>query len=103
MKLRDHPQMVSKIGTKNWPPVWTTTRKDETTRPIGEIGTLQEALMHQGIADKVFLRMRFEGRSYMGLLEFGDSAFCSVVHSVLQHFLRHPMADVGDIDLPDKP
>jgi hypothetical protein len=97
MKLRNHPQM------KTWPPLWSTTRKGETTRPIGEVGTLQEALMHDGIENKVFLSMKHEGRTYMGLLEFADPVFCSKVYSVLQHFLRHEISDVGDIELADMP
>ena len=98
VKLRDDPRMIHRSGYNNWPPVWTTTRKGDT-RPHGEVGILNHALMHESFNNRLFVRMTYEGRRYMGLLAFSDAAFCRQVHSVLQSYLRRHMSEIGEIEL----
>jgi hypothetical protein len=90
--------MIHRSGYNNWPPVWTTTRKGDT-RPHGEVGILNHALMHESFNNRLFVRMTYEGRRYMGLLAFSDADFCRQVHSVLQSYLRRHMSEIGEIKL----
>jgi hypothetical protein len=63
-------------STPNWPPVWTTTRLEKQPRPVGEVGTLEEAVMNDLFDNKVFLLMRDNGGNrYLGSLLFDDSVF----------------------------
>jgi hypothetical protein len=64
----------------NWPPLWTTTRFENHSRPTGEVGTLEEAVMTDLFDNKVFLLMRnIDGNRYLGSLLFDDSVFCRQV------------------------
>jgi hypothetical protein len=91
--------MTRKSGVCNWPPIWTTTRPDAYGKCIGEMGVLEQALMHEFIGNKIFLFMHYEGRRYMGLLYFDDAAFCDEVFQILRGRIGSSIKDIGDLDL----
>ena len=99
MHLRDHPLMTRKSGFRTWPPLWTTTRHDYDDKPSGEIGTLEEVLVHELLDNKIFLFMMFEGSRYTGFLSFDDERFCSQIYTVLKSNMGRSIKDIGDIDL----
>jgi hypothetical protein len=99
VKLRDHPLMTRKSGVRNWPPVWTTTRPYAYGKCIGEIGVLEQALVHQFIDNKIFLFVNHEDQRYMGLLSFDDSAFCDQVLQILRAHIGSPIRDIGSVDV----
>jgi hypothetical protein len=90
---------MSYHGYPNWPPPWTTTRKDKNNRPWGEVGILKQALMHELIPNKCYLVMGYDTQSYMGCLIFDDDAFCKQLHLFLQDYLDRPIKEIGDLDL----
>jgi hypothetical protein len=46
-----------------------------------------------------FLIMEHEGAEYMGILKFGDSSFCRMIHDVLVRHCSRSIQEAGDIDL----
>lgn len=99
MRLRNHPLMTRKSGCQAWPPKWTTTRRDERDTPVGEIGTLEQALMHELFDNKIFLFIEHGGFRYMGFMQFDDPAFCSQIHNLLKANLGRTIEEIGDLDL----
>jgi hypothetical protein len=99
MELRNHPLMVRKSGFKTWPPLWTTTRYDETDKPTGEVGTLEQVLMHELVDNKIFLFIQFQGLRYMGFMSFDDLAFCSQIHTLLKANIGLSIKEIGNLDL----
>jgi hypothetical protein len=99
MQLRYHPLMTRKSGVKTWPPLWTTTRQDESDKPDGEIGTLEQVMMHDLLRDKIFLFIEFQNLRYMGFMSFDDEKFCAEVYNLLKSKVGALIKEVGDIDL----
>jgi hypothetical protein len=99
MQLRDHPLMTRKSGGEAWPPHWTTTLRDPTDNPHGEIGTLEQALMHVLVDNKIFLFIQFQGLRYMGFMGFDDPKFCSAMYVLLQSNIGHSIKEIGDLDV----
>jgi len=99
MQLRDHPLMVRKSGFKTWPPLWTTTHHDQNDKPTGEIGTLEQVIVHELLDNKIFLFILFQGFRYMGFMSFDDLAFCSQIHILLKANIGRPLKEIGDVDL----
>jgi hypothetical protein len=99
MQLRDHPLMVRKSGFKTWPPLWTTTHHDQNDKPTGEIGTLEQVIVHELLDNKIFLFILFQSFRYMGFMSFDDLAFCSQIHTLLQAHIGQTIKEIGDIDL----
>jgi hypothetical protein len=98
VKLRDHPRMNRKSGFKTWPPLWTTTRRDQYN-PTGEIGTLQQILMSELIDDKLFMFIEYQGFRYMGAMAFDDPTFCREIYTLLKSKIGVSIKEIGDIDL----
>ena len=101
MHLRDHPLMTRKSGFRTWPPAWTTTRHDYDDKPSGEIGTLEEVLVHELLDNKIFLFIQFQGFRYMGSMRFDDLAFCSQVYTLLKANIGLSIKEIGDMDFPE--
>ena len=57
-------------GLQNWPPEWTSIGR--ISRPKGEVGTLEGALMNDLSDNKIFLLMNYDGDHYTGSMEFED-------------------------------
>jgi hypothetical protein len=100
MQLGAHP-LMSHHRLPNWPPKWTTTRNDPNDRAEGEVGILDEVLMHRLFNDKLFLAMKHEGRRYMAALTFDDPAFCSQLYILLQLKVSLSIREIGDLDVGD--
>jgi hypothetical protein len=98
MQLRYHP-LMSRYGTRNWPPMWITTRNDPNDKPTGEVGTLSEVLMNRLLNDKLFLVIEHEAQRYMGALTFDDPAFCGEIYRLLQGKVGLSIREIGDLDL----
>lgn len=98
MNLRDHPLMTYR-GTPNWPPVWTTTRVEKDPRPVGEVGTLEDAVMNDLFDNKIFLLVLYNANRYMGSLMFDDVAFCKEIFAVLKLNRGKQIKAIGDLDL----
>jgi hypothetical protein len=98
MHLREHPLMTYR-GVSNWPPVWTTTRVENSPRPAGEVGVLEEALMNDLFDNKIFLVMLHDGNRYLGSLIFDDISFCHQVFALLKLNRGKRIKDIGDLDL----
>ena len=66
---------------------------------VGEIGTLEQALMHELFDNKIFLFIEHGGFRYMGFMQFDDPAFCSQIHNLLKANLGRTIEEIGDLDL----
>jgi hypothetical protein len=91
--------MTRKSGLCSWPPLWTTTRHDPTDKPVGEIGILEQALMHELVNNRIFLFIQFESFRYMGSLSFDEPVFCRQICSLLNVNVGHSMKEIGDLDV----
>jgi hypothetical protein len=91
--------MVRKSGFKTWPPLWTTTHHDQNDKPTGEIGTLEQVIVHELLENKIFLFVQFQGFRYMGFMSFDDRAFCSQIQTLLRAHIGLSIKEIGDIDL----
>jgi hypothetical protein len=99
MMLRDHPLMTRKSRVRSWPPIWTSTRPAATDRPIGEVGTLQQALLNNLMSTRIFLFINYQGFRYMGSMQFDDAKFCSEIYAVLNAHVGCSIKEIGDLDL----
>ena len=99
MQLRDHPLMTRKSGVKSWPPCWTSTRPAVSAKPIGEVGTLQQALLNNLMNNRIFLFINYQGYRYMGSMQFDDPNFCSEIYAVPNAHVGCSLNEIGDIDL----
>jgi hypothetical protein len=91
--------MVRKSGFKTWPPLWTTTHHDQNDKPTGEIGTLEQVIVHELLDNKIFLFILFQSFRYMGFMSFDDLAFCSQIHTLLKANIGRSLKEIGDVDL----
>ena len=91
--------MTRQSGFKTWPPLWTTTRRDETDKPMGEIGTLEQVLVHELVDNKIFLFIQFQNLRYMGFLSFDDKRFCDQIYMLLKSQVGLSIKEIGDLDL----
>ena len=91
--------MTRKSGMQAWPPRWTTMRRHERHRPVGEIGTLEQALMHELFDNKIFLFIEHGGFRYMGFMQFDDRAFCAQIYNLLKANLGRSIEEIGELDL----
>ena len=98
MQLRAHPALCNK-GYRTWPPPWSTTRKDDLTMPVGEVGILKEVLMSDLAENTIFMRMEYQDKLYMGCLMLSDRRFCHHLYSVLKGLIGRSVEEVGDFDL----
>jgi hypothetical protein len=98
MQLRDHPLMTHR-GVPNWPPVWTLGESESAPKPVGEVGTLEDVLMNNFLANKIFVLMLFSAQRYMGSLIFDDVAFCKQIFDLLKLNRGKPIKEIGDLDL----
>jgi hypothetical protein len=98
MKLRDHPLMTRKSGVKTWPPLWINTSKDPRDRPRGEIGILTRVLRNESIENTLFVWVDYEGSTYVGAMNFDDTAFCHELRRVLELSLGLSMQEIGELD-----
>jgi hypothetical protein len=99
VKLRDHPLMTRKSGSKTWPPVWTATHQNRDDKPIGEVGTLEDIMIGDPIDNKIFMFMQHEGLRYMGFMVFDDPPFCYEIYRLLKSNVGCSIKEIGDIDL----
>jgi hypothetical protein len=99
MKLREHPMMIRTNGYRSWPPLWTTADQDRDKKPIGEVGTLEDAVMRNLIDNKIFMFMQYQGSRYMGFVAFDDSTFCRQIYGLLKSKAGLSIKEIGDIDL----
>jgi hypothetical protein len=99
MKLRDHPLMTRKSGIRSWPPTWTSARLAAAEGPIGEVGTLQQALLNNLMSTRIFLLINYQGSRYMGSMAFDNPEFCSEIYAVLNSHVGCSIKEIGDLDL----
>jgi hypothetical protein len=99
MAFRDHPLMTRRSGMKTWPPLWTSTRQDKTDWPRGEVGTLQQAWLHDGVDTCLFLFMEYKEHLYTGSMYFDDIEFCYEIDRILKANLGQSIKEIGDLDL----
>ena len=99
MWLRDHPLMTYH-GVPNWPPTWIWVEGLENKSPKGEVGILIWASL-TGIQppDRCYLLMQHEDSSYMGCLLFENDKFCRYIAEFLESYSRHPIAEIGGLDV----
>lgn len=99
MKLRDHPLMTRRSGVKTWPPLWSSLGVNKKDWPKGEIGTLQQAWLHEGLETCLFLFIEYNGRQFTGSMYFDDVGFCYEIDTILKSNLGRPIKAIGDLDL----
>ena len=99
LAFRDHPLMTRRSGMRTWPPLWSSMRGDKSTWPKGEVGTLRQAWLHDGLDTCLFLFMEYDGSSYTGSMYFDDVGFCYEIDSILKSNLGRPINEIGDLDL----
>ena len=83
MQLRDHP-LMSYHRQRNWPPVWSTMRAEPFAKPHGEVGILKEAMINDRFDNTVYLKVKIDGRDYLGTLLFDDFGFYYEIYSLLK-------------------
>ena len=49
--------------------------------------------------DRCFLGIEFEDEIYTGCLLFDDRAFCRQIAGMLESYLRHSLAEIGDLEI----
>jgi hypothetical protein len=98
MRLRDHPALYV-AGVSNWPPVWSTTNKEETEIPVGEVGILKEVITTEATENTIFLRIDYRDKNYMGCLPFTDRLHWHFFYIVLKGLVRHSIKEIGDFDV----
>ncbi len=86
---------------KNWPPVWTQTRKDSTKTVRGEIGVLQYVYSNPRPSSTCYLVIDYEGDAYIGALVFESRAFCKQVVQLLNAHLKRSINEISDLEIPD--
>jgi hypothetical protein len=99
LNLRDHPLMTRRSGMKTWPPLWSSTGQDRKDWPRGEVGTLREAWLHDGLDTCLFLFIDYNGLRYFGSMYFDDVAFCYEVDALLKSNLDRSIKEIGDLDV----
>jgi hypothetical protein len=78
---------------KTGAPHWSPTHKD------GEVGTLEQALLHKDLDSYLFLFMRYNGVIYMGSMYFDDIGFCDEVDTILKGNVGRSIKEIGDFDV----
>jgi hypothetical protein len=89
---------MSYHGVRNWPPIWTTPRR-ESKLPKGEVGTLEDVITHELFEHRLYLIMELDDRLYMGSITFDNKAFCETIHAFLQQHLGRLVKEIGDLDV----
>jgi hypothetical protein len=98
MKLRDKLRMHK--GTfYNWPPIWTNCQ-DPIDTPQGEIGNLEDVFMSECDSGVLLVAIEYQGRRYIGAMEFDSPDLCFQIYSLLQSHMGLSIKEIGDIDLP---
>ena len=82
-----------------WPPHWSTSYRPEKHWPRGEIGTLEDAWMHELLDRCVFLYIRHDGFQYTGSICFDDHDSCMIVFSFLESVVGRSIAEIGELDI----
>ena len=99
MLLRDHP-LMQYHGVLSWPPVWTWIGGAENKNPRGEVGILDEVVLSNiRPLDRCFLYVEHQGSMYLGCLLIDDEPCCNQVANLLRCYYKHPIAEIGSIDL----
>ena len=101
MRFRDHPLMTRRSGAKTWPPQWSSTRRDEKDWPKGEVGTLRQAWLHDGLDSCIFLFIEHNGHQYIGSMYFDNPRFCYDIDAVLKSNLGRSIKEIGDLEMSD--
>ena len=99
MNFRDHPLMAYKSCMKTWPPLWSSVGGDKKDWPKGEVGTLQQAWLHDELDTCLFLFIEYNGHHYTGSMYFDDIGFCYEIDRVLKSNLGRPLKEIGDLEL----
>lgn len=90
-------------GRPNWPPSWNTTYGPSNPVPHGEVGTLThvECLSNIPRLPHCILVMQWQGQEYLTSLCFDEEDFLPKVVELLRGCLGRPIAEIGDLDIPD--
>ena len=97
MKLRDHP-LISYKGVRSWPPVWFDADVVPGKVIQGEVGILTDVVMRELELCRVFLTIRHQGTSFLGVLFFDDQRFCLKTYQFLRTCIGRGIKDIGDMD-----
>ena len=100
MNLRDHPLMIRNSGVVSWPPEWKPVDVNQGNGIVrGEIGILEDASMHDLIANKIFLAMTHLSERYIAVLAFDDQVFANQLYLVLLKNIGREIREIGSLDL----
>ncbi len=99
MKFRDHPLMTRRSGVKTWPPRRSSTGRDKKDWPTGEVGTLQQAWLHEGLDTCIFLFIEYNGFQFTSSMYFDDLGFCYEIDTILKSNLGRSIKEIGDLDV----
>jgi hypothetical protein len=97
MKLRDHP-LISFKGVRSWPPVWFDAELVPGKMIKGEVGILTDVVMRELELCRVFLTIRYQGGSFIGVLFFDDQPFCLKVYKFLKACIGKEIKNIGDME-----
>jgi len=95
MELRHHPLMTH-MGTRSWPPVWTGAKR---IIERSEIGMLMQVTRRNETQNRCFLLMKHQNELYMGCLMVDDPSLCKQIFRLLQSYIGFSIAEIGGIDL----
>jgi hypothetical protein len=98
VQLRDHP-LLSYLGRRSWPPIWTWIGGERDRYLKGELGVLKEIRLSERPTRKCFLIMEHESALYMGCLLIGDQAFCSQTFELIGQHRGYSITAIGDLNV----
>ena len=99
MELRRHAFM-SHGWVRLWPPHWKWTFGGDNTRPIGEMGILENIQRSTVDPNACYLIMNHAGARYVARLHFDHEGFCDQLCDLLPCHYGRSLQEIGEIDIP---
>ena len=102
MELRRHAFM-SHGWVRLWPPHWKWTFGGDNTRPIGEMGVLENIQRSTVDPNACYLIMNHAGARYVARLHFDHEGFCDQLCDLLPRHYGRLLREIGKLDIPYTP
>jgi len=90
---------MSDRGVPSWPPVWTRSKTLGARIVTGEVGVLTYVYSNRRVANKCFLVIDYQERTYVGSLACADRSFCLEISDLLRNHIGRSLEQIGDLDL----
>jgi len=98
VKFRDDPVLKYK-GFRSWPPLWVDIDTNAWKTISGEVGVLTEVRLRDSNPCRLFLTIRHDGISYLGVLFFDNEPACLPVYNFLKTHIGRTIEEIGGMEL----